>query len=263
MKKLKKILYIILVSIFSITFLVSGFMVARYFIDSKQQSDKYNNLANQVQEALDNTDAPEVTIPTPDSDSDSATVLRQYAQLYLQNPDMVGWIKIDGTKINYPVMQTPYEKDYYLYRNFEKEENAHGCIYIDEHCDMNKPSDNITVYGHHMKDGSMFAALADYQDREFWEEHKTIHFDTLTQQHTYEVFAVFTTTASVGKGFPYHQFVNAADPAEFDDFVATCKALSLIDTGITPEYGDKLICLSTCEYTQVNGRFVVAARRID
>ena len=115
---------------------------------------------------------------------------------------------------------------------------------------------------HHMNDGSMFHNLNDYQFREFYEEHPIIQFDTLTERHTYQVFAVFKTSASVGVGFPYHKFENAANRQEFDNFVATCKRLAFFDTGITPQYGDKLITLSTCEYTLENGRFVVVAYRV-
>ena len=84
----------------------------------------------------------------------------------------------------------------------------------------------------------------------------------MTEYHTYKIFAVFKTSANIGQGFSYHQFVDAENEKEFNDFVSKCKELSFYDTGITPVYGDKLICLSTCEYTLDNGRLVVAAVRI-
>ena len=127
---------------------------------------------------------------------------------------------------------------------------------------MNKPSDNITMFGHNMKDGSKFACLGAYTSKAAWEKNNLIFFDTLTEYHTYKIFAVFKTSANEGEGFKYHQFVDAANEKEFNDFVSTCKKLSFYDTGITPVYGDKLICLSTCEYTLENGRLVVAAVRI-
>ena len=113
-----------------------------------------------------------------------------------------------------------------------------------------------------MKDGSMFAGLRAYTGREFWEEHPYIRFDTLKEHHTYVIFAVFSTTASQGQGFEYHEFIDAYDEAEFDEFINQCLSLSLYNTGIEPVYGDKIICLSTCEYSRVNGRLVVAAVRI-
>ena len=113
-----------------------------------------------------------------------------------------------------------------------------------------------------MRDGSMFTQLKYYRQADFRNENPYIFFDTLTELHTYEIIAVFVTTASVGEGFSYHSFVDAENEKDFNDFVAKCKKLALYDTGVSAEYGDKLICLSTCEYTRVNGRLVVVAKRI-
>lgn len=267
---MKKALYIITIVILLIAFGVSAFMVGSYLLDSKEQEDLYDELsqikADAEQNAKETTAAAETTeesvpgysiVPTEEG------ILPVYAELYEKNSDLVGWIKIDGTEIDYPVVQTSTEnRDYYLYRNFDKEDSRSGCIYAREECDINEPSDNITIYGHHMANGSMFHDLIYYEDEERWEYNSLIFFDTLTEYHTYKIFAVFTTTASVGKGFKYHQFVDAGDEEEFNEFIATCKKLALYDTGITPVYGDKIICLSTCEYSQTNGRLVVAAVRI-
>ena len=108
----------------------------------------------------------------------------------------------------------------------------------------------------------MFAQLDKYRDPQFRQENPYIYFDTLTRLQTYEVMAVFVTTASQGEGFQYHAFVDAQSEEEFADFVAQCKALSLYDTGIDAQYGDKLLCLSTCEYSRTNGRLVVVAKQI-
>lgn len=255
--------------------------LADYFIGSKQQADAYGDLAALVDSLRETepreaiaTDEAGNTIPQ-DGDFESLRpvkirdvcnsdgILVEYAQLYEMNPDMAGWISIEGTKINYPVMQTPDRADHYLKRDFQGNYSAWGCIYAREECDFDAPSDNITIYGHNMKDGSMFGSLKRYQSREFWEQHRYIRFDTLREHHTYEIFAVFITTASEGQGFEYHEFIDAADEMEFDTFIAKCLSLSLYGTDLVPEYGDKILCLSTCEYTQTNGRLVVAAVRID
>lgn len=272
--KLSKVLYYTLIVILVVVLVFSGSQVAGYVIDALQQKDSYDELAQLVQqsrtEALPPTEPPVDIIPAPSDASVISTepteptepvILPEYAPVYEKNSDTVGWMQIEGTPINYPVMQTPDREDYYLNRNFNRENNAHGCLYVRETCDVFTPSDNVTIYGHHMKDGSMFSSLKRFCNKSFWEEHHSINFDTLYERHTYTVFAVFTTTASVGEGFAYHRFENAKDEADFDDFISTCKSLSLYDTGITPEYGDKIICLSTCEYTHVNGRLVVAAVR--
>jgi sortase B len=257
--------------------------LADYFLGSRQQAEAYDDLLAQV-EAIRGTaptelrkeDADAAGNPLPNDGDfemlppgkiedihDENGILLEYAPLYAQNPDLAGWLAIDGTKINYPVMQTPDRVDYYLQRSFSGEYSPWGCIYAREECDLAGPSDNITLYGHNMKDGSMFAGLNAYTSRDFWRSHRYIRFDTLTEHHTYEIFAVFTTTATVGEGFDYHDFIDAADEMEFDTFVAKCLSLSLYGTDLVPKCGDKILCLSTCEYTQTNGRLVVAAVRID
>lgn len=271
--KIRKVLYWLLVVALFITFLTSGSVVVRYVIDSRQQKSEYDELAAMVEHArsaaLQQTEAivtisPDPAQPTESTEPAEPTepcILPEYAARYEENPDLIGWMVIEGTPINYPVMQTPDRVDYYLKRNFSKERSEHGCLYVRESCDVFAPSDNLTIYGHHMKDGSMFAGLDQFRKKSFWEEYHTINFDTLYERHTYTVFAVFVTTASVGEGFAYHLFEDAVDEAAFNDFVATCKALSDYDTGLTPQYGDKLITLSTCEYSQINGRLVVVAVR--
>ena len=268
---MKKSLYIAAIVILLIVFAVSAFQVGSYIIESKRQQDEFDDLAAAVESAqaaaaaetteatAETTESTEETVETTEGEP---VILPGYAALYEENPDMVGWIKIEGTKLNYPVMQTPHDKDFYLDHNFEREHSDAGCIYAREECDIFRPSDNITLYGHNMKNGSMFAALNAYVNKEAWEYNSYIFFDTLYEAHVYEIFSVFTTTASLGEGFSYHQMEDAADEEEFNDFIATCKELELYDTGITPKYGDKIICLSTCEYSQDNGRLVVAAYRI-
>ena len=258
--------------------------LADYYLGSKQQADAYEDLAALVE--AERPTAPAVPAD-PDTDATAASgetagegilnttpapvedqvnedgILLEYAPLYEMNPDMVGWLSVDGTRINYPVMQTPDRRDYYLQRDFYGEYSPWGCIYAREECDLDMPSDNIILYGHNMKDGSMFAGLNDYRKQEFWQDHRYIRFDTLKEHHTYAIFAVFATTATEGEGFEYHEFIDAANEMAFDTFIAKCLSLSLYGTDIVPEYGDKIICLSTCEYSQTNGRLVVAAVRID
>ena len=158
--------------------------------------------------------------------------------------------------------------NYYLYRDYNGANSSRGSIYAREEGDIFTPSDNITMYGHNMKDGSMFAALHAYVNKSAFDNNPLIFFDTFNHKigevgyHVYKIFAVFKTTANLGEGFTYQKFENAANQEEFDKFVSTCKSMSFYDTGVTPQYGDKMICLSTCEYTLDNGRLVVAAVRI-
>lgn len=132
-----------------------------------------------------------------------------------------------------------------------------------EDCNVWTPSDNVILYGHNMKDGSMFATLLKYRKQSYWEEHRYIHFNTLLERHTYEIVATFKTTATIGQGFDYQMFANADTEEEFDDYIATAKSLAFYDTGVTAEYGDKLITLSTCDASLTNGRLVVVAKRVN
>lgn len=203
---------------------------------------------------------PEVT--DPPTEPTQPSILLQFQALHAINNDMVGWIEIPGTEINYPVVQSPYEPNFYLRKNFYREKATCGTIYVREACDVFMPSDNVTIYGHNMRNGTMFADLHLYEDKDFWENNKYIYFDTLYEYHTYEIFAVFISTADLDVGFKYHIFDDAANQQEYDEFVAKCKELSLYDTGITPQLGEKLITLSTCDKSIDDGRFVVVARRV-
>lgn len=265
---MKKTMFIIVIVLLVAAFGVSAVMVGNYLIEGKQQKDRYDELSNiaanaQTQPqttaaAEETTDATEqTTAPT-----EEGGMLPGYKDIYEMNNDVVGWLKMEGTELDYPVMQTPNDPDYYLYKDFDGKNSARGSIFAWGPADVNTPSDNITLFGHNMADGSMFACLNAYTNKAAWDNNSLIFFDTLTEYHTYKIFAVFKTSANIGEGFSYHKFVDAANKEEFDEFVSTCKKLSFYDTGITPVYGDKLICLSTCEYSLDNGRLVACAVRI-
>ncbi len=181
-------------------------------------------------------------------------------QLYELNNDFMGWIKIENTNINYPVMQTENSrKDYYLRKNFYKEYSQLGTPYIAEYCNI-QTSDNVIIYGHHIKKNQMFGELEKYKKKEFYKSHKIISFNTINEKANYEIVAVFKTVAYTG--FEYYKFVNSSSKQEFDTFIQKCKELSFYETKSTAEYGDKLITLSTCEYSNKNGRLVVVAKKI-
>ena len=196
--------------------------------------------------------------------SKDKTVLPELAGLYLKNSDLVGWISVEDTNINYPVMQSKDNPDFYLKHDFDKGYSDYGCPYVQENCDVQKPSDNIIIYGHHMKNGSMFCDLEKFKSKDFWQEHKTVTFHTLTEKNEYEIVAVFKTVVYTDSAdsFKYYHFVNAETPEDFSAFIEKCKELSFYDTGVSAEYGDKLITLSTCEYSRSNGRLVVVAKKI-
>lgn len=210
----------------------------------------------EIAEVVDNAPDDEV-IPSNEGED----ILAKYRELFLQNEDMVGWISIAGTTINYPVMQTKNNPNFYLKHNFEKEYSDLGVPYVQENCDL-LTSDNLIIYGHHIKGQKMFGALEDFKSQSFYEEHRTIQFDTLTEQAEYEIVAVFKTVAYSSAGFRYYDFVDAESEEDFNAYIAKCRELTLYDTGVTAEYGDGLITLSTCEYSAQNGRLVVVAKKV-
>ncbi len=205
-----------------------------------------------------------------DLKTDKGTVIGEYVELYKQNQDLVGWIKIEDTHINYPVMQTKNDHEFYLYKGYDKLYSMSGTPFMDAASDIFIPTCNWTIYGHHMKDGTMFKDVTRYADYEFYEEHKIIKFDTIykeTGQAEYEVMAAFyAEIKDVDEGgFKYYQYAGITTEESFYEYVEGVKAKSVYDTGVTAEYGDQLITLSTCNYHvgDGRGRFAVVAKRIE
>ena len=266
--KTKRTLYFTLFGIFCAIFIVSAIFIVDYFVESAKQKSRYNELSSTVNQNKDLYDNLPTTpggdkIPGEDDPFDlNSSILPEYQDAHSQNNDLIGWIRIDGTVIDYPVMWKPTEKDYYLERNFDEEYSKHGCIYVREQCDPLKPSDNLIIYGHYKQDGSMFHDLHGYYKQSFWKEHQFIEFDTIYEHHTYQIIAVFKTNVSSSSFYPYHRFNDAASAEEFDQFISDVKSMSFYDTGVSAQYGDKLITLSTCEYTLSNGRLVVVAKQV-
>ncbi len=256
---MKKTICIILIVAFVALFGTSAYLIYDHYRQEEQQAELYDGLAGIVDSAAETEEPAEPILYTEEK-----TVLPELAELYQQNRDLAGWIRIEDTNINYPVMHTPDNPDFYLKHSFDKEYSDYGCPYVQENCDVQLPSDNVIIYGHHMKNGSMFADLEKFKSQDFWQEHKTISFSTVTDIYEYEIVSVFKTFvySDSPDSFKYYHFVNAETPEDFFAFVDRCKELSLYETGVSAEYGDKLITLSTCEYSRTNGRLVVVAKRI-
>ena len=190
-------------------------------------------------------------------------VLDEYAGLYAENSDTIGWLKIDGMTIDYVVMQAPDEINKYLRHDFYGKDSTRGCLFVDEYCDIFN-SDNIIIYGHNMKDGSMFGTLDSYADESFYAEHNIIRFDTIYEKHSYEVVAAISTSipAKDEDVFRYYEYTSSNDEETFLDYADFIEKNKLYDTGVEINPGDKLLTLSTCAYHTTDGRFVVVARQI-
>lgn len=191
------------------------------------------------------------------------TVDDAFTDLLAANPDTIGWLRIEGTNIDDVVMQSPWEKDKYLHLDFNGNYSARGTYYLAEECDV-RTSDNLIIYGHHMKDGTMFGELANYQDPAYCAAHSTIRFHTLYTDHTYEVAAAIPTQIlpDWSTAFKYYEYTGS-DEATFQQYVNFILANRLYDTGVTLSPGDRLLTLSTCAYHTTDGRFIVVARQVD
>ena len=241
-----------LIRILLIIFLISLVLSVIYIITNKFQEKKQN----EVFEELENI----VTEEKEEKDEEQQEESINLEKLYELNNDFIGWLEINGTNISYPVMQTDSNrKDYYLRKNFYKEYSQLGTPYIAEYCNV-QTSDNVIIYGHHITNYQVFGELEKYKKKEFYDNHKIINFNTIYENADYEIIAVFKTVAYTG--FKYYQFINSSSEDEFNTFIKRCKELSFYDAGKTAKYGDKLLTLSTCEYSAKNGRLVVVAKKI-
>ncbi len=219
-----------------------------------------------------NTDSKEHEQTLPQADK-----LFDMAELYEQNEDLIGWLYAEDTNIDYPVMQTPADENYYLERDFQKNYSSNGCLIMDtdsvvgsgtkekNYEDGTLPGTNLIIHGHNMKNGSMFGNLDMYRDKNYEKEHARIRFSSLYEEREYEVVAVFLSQVYLKTQtdvFKYYQFFQADTEEEFDNFYTNIKKLALYDTGVDAQFGDEFLTLSVCTYHVENGRLVVVAKRV-
>ena len=207
--------------------------------------------------------APVIHYTADETQSTPPPVLDEYKNLLNKNKRLIGWVKIDDTNIDYPVMQTT-DNEYYLDHNLNQEYDKNGSIFMDKDCDVLKPSTNFILYGHHMKSGQMFGSLSLYSDQSYYEKHPYIQFDTIYEKGLYEIMYVFRSRVYSEDEivFKYYQFIDAQSEQEFDSYMNDMAEMSLYDTGVTASFGDQLLTLSTCDYQEKNGRFVVVAKKV-
>lgn len=246
-----------LIPIFALVFLFSGYMLARELIDQKNDADNFHALAELVAVKPETID-PIGDIEQPESNSTGATtqtppiqLLRDLNPLFKKNPDCIGWIYVEGTRVDYPVMHTPADPERYLYRNFYQEDSPAGVPFLEGICILE--CDNLILYGHNMKNGTMFADVTNYRMQDYATAHPIIEFQTAQELKQYTVFAV----ARLKSNDDWYSFHHATNEAEYNDLVSDIKARSLCDLGVTPQYGQQLLTLSTCYGFDQNDRIVV------
>ena len=250
----KDIVLDILLVVFLLIAVGSGTYLGRYYYIAKNAQNNFNDLKGMLDTDGDDTEKVTVEVSDKSKDNGEKKILKKFEKLYEKNSDIAGWLTIDGTTIDYPVMYTPDDNDYYLHLDFDK-----NCRPFDDR------TDNVLIYGHNMKSGIMFRELLQYEDESFYKKHKNIKFDTLYETGTYEVIGAFRSEIYPDddtEHYHYYEFFNAADKAEFDEYIDFVKSNTSYDSGVTAEYGDELITLSTCASHTEDGRFVVVARRI-
>ena len=205
--------------------------------------------------------AAEEAVPAPE---EVTRVPNPYADSFLANEDMGAWLQIPGTGIDYPVMWTPRDESYYLYRAFDGSENKNGCLILDTDSCLDPLSTNLIIHGHNMKSGAMFGNLTDYEDPDFYREHSTLTLASAEGEDVYEIFAaVETRVLYAGEaGYRYYSHAGALTEADFVELTGWLTKNALYSTGVVPSLGEQIVILSTCSYQTENGRFLVAARKI-
>lgn len=225
---------------------------------------KISNERRMAETAQDPAGSYKVTL---DGDRETPDILEEYETIYKQHKKLIGWLKFDdkdiGGKYGYPVMQTQ-DNEFFLSHNSELKSDKNGAIFLDMNCDVLKPSTNFILYGHHMKSGAMFGNLDHYEKESYWEKYPYVSFDTIYEKGIYQVMYVFRSHVYSEEeiAFKYYQFVDAISETEFDSNMAEMAKMSLYDTHVTAKFGDQLLTLSTCDYQERDGRFVVVCKKV-
>ena len=269
-------LFLVLICIASLVYIIC------YTCSLKQEEKYFGHLAEEIEQVEDvgvneevkeknedelkNPKFEEIIVKNETTEEVRNTVLSKYENLYQQNSDMIGWIKIEDTKINYPVMQTEINNpNFYINKDFNKKASVSGTPFIDSRCTLE--SENIIIYSHNMKNGTMFGGLTKYKEKEYYRNHRIIIFDTLYEERKYEIIAVVLSKVvysgeSTEETFEFYNYIELNTEELFDEYVATLKEQSLYDTGVSAEYNDNLITLVTCNYHTEDGRLLVIAKQI-
>jgi len=283
MENLKKKLILILSFLFILFIIIAAVSMAENYYEDIESKDSFEalepspSLSSSPEPTMVPADEPteastaaggnpsEVSETAPDSTSEPVRVPNPYAESFLANEDMAAWISIPGTNIDYPVMWTPRDEQYYLYRGFDGSSNKNGCLILDTDSCLDPLTTNLIIHGHNMKSGAMFGNLTDYEDEDYYKGHREIILYTEECERHYEILAVFRSQVyrKTDEVFKFYKFFQADTEEEFEDFYQNIKTLSEYDTGVTAAFGDNFITLSTCVYHVEQGRFVVVAKEIE
>ena len=259
-KLLKSIIFSVVAAV-----IVAALVLVIFLRAPEPQSDPHideeNNTVSQPVVEDDHDEQEEIKEPET---INKVEMLPEMAELYAENPDIIGWVKIEGTNVDYPVMYTPDDEEKYLYRGFDGKYNAEGLPFLDKDCSISPESTNLIIYGHNMLGGTMFQNLMKYEDEEYWREHPVIEVKTLYETRTYEIIGAFRDRVyyTYEDCFKFYQFIDPQTEEEFDEAISYFVENTPYDMGVEAECGDNLITLVTCAYHHQFGRYVVVAREI-
>ena len=266
----RKVIYFLIYTILAILITLSIIYIINIFLDKKQAIqeskllDKIEINENQVNETITEEIVNESTQENIEEtiNQENERILK-VQKLQEENPDIVGWLEIEGTSIYYPVLQGD-DNEYYMAHNYKKQKSKNGSIFLTKDYDWSIPSSNLLIYGHNLSNGTMFQELLKYEKEDFYKKHPIIRFTTNNEDAEYEIISAFKSRVyykSEKNVFRYYYFVNAKTEAEYNEFVQNAKKASLYNIDKTAQYGEQLITLSTCSYHVEDGRFAVVGRK--
>lgn len=229
---------IILLAVCIIVFLASGI----YIINNKLQSIKNKNLSDELAGLYDPDGTTDISV-----DGYPKDYIRGFEALYQRNPDIAGWVKIPDTKLDYAVVQAE-DNDKYHRADIDGKYNDWGIPYVDFRVDQSKPSYNTVIYGHNMGDGTMFGYLQAYKKLSYYQQHPLISYNSVYRKDMYKIFAVVVCKAD-DPDFDYHNFIDSDSDAAKNEYIEKIMKRSIIKTTVDVKASDRLLTLSTCDYT--------------
>ena len=271
----KDFVYTILYIIFMTIIIISSLYIFKFYkmsneateesqllneIDLKTQ-EKANNSSNDIETKNNEADG-NTSKNIENNNIETTERMLKVKKLQKENDDIVGWLEIEDTNINYPVLQGD-DNEFYLNRNYKKEKSEKGSIFLDAKYNWNIQSNNLLIYGHNIINGLMFQDLLKYESQDFYKKHPNIRFTTEKDDKEYEIISVFKSRVyykAEKNVFRYYDFINAKKEEDYMEFVKNAKKASIYDIEATAKYGDELITLVTCSYHIEDGRFVVIGR---
>lgn len=236
------------------------------YLPQQKEIQRFSQLSELAHSDDDTTDGGSDEQPNTIETTSTGAKVPHYTldQLFSMNSDMVGWLTIPDTVVDYPVMHSPDDIERYLHLDFDGYYSFSGCLFVGDHCDIN--SDAFVIYGHNMNNGSMFGSIDYYMSYEYWASHPDVILKTRDDTRLYKIFAAFATKVydedDDSGAFRYYDAVGKRTAAQYKADVEDILALSCIDCGVKPEYPAQIVFLSTCAYHEENGRFVLAAYKI-